>query len=128
MSIIPIWIEGGTRSGKTTALVGEFRRWLSRNRSKSSPLPRSILVFAANDDNKRELADRLAIAVRGSYPILCKTPLGFLTDEVILFWPLIFEFLGLKAQFPRRLRPETEQELATRLWQPESPNSSSLLA
>ena len=128
MSIIPIWIEGGTRSGKTTALVGEFRRWvvsqpqsrdsLSRNRSKSSPLPRSILVFAANDDNKRELADQLALAVRGSYPILCKTPLGFLTDEVILFWPLIFESLGLKAQFPRRLRPETEQELATRLWQP----------
>jgi len=128
MSIIPIWIEGGTRSGKTTALVGEFRRWvvsqlqsqdsLYLDRPKSSPLPRSILVFAANDDNKRELADQLALAVRGSYPILCKTPLGFLTDEVILFWPLIFEFLELKAQFPRRLRPETEQELATRLWQP----------
>ena len=101
MSIIPIWIEGGTRSGKTTALVGEFRRWVSRDQSKSSPLPRSILVFAANDDNKRELADQLALAVKGSYPILCKTPLGFLTDEVILFWPLIFESLGLKAQFPR---------------------------
>ncbi|NCR08896.1 MAG: recombinase family protein [Microcystis aeruginosa LG13-11] len=128
MSIIPIWIEGGTRSGKTSALVGEFRRWvlsqrqsgdsLSRARSKLSSLSQTVLVFAANDDNKRELADQLALAVKGSYPILCKTPLGFLTDEVILFWPLIFEFLGLKAQFPRRLRPETEQELATRLWQP----------
>ncbi len=54
------------------------------SKAKSSPLPRSILVFAANDDNKRELADQLALAVRGSYPILCKTPLGFLTDEVHL--------------------------------------------
>lgn len=128
MSILPIWIEGGTRSGKTTALVEEFRHWvisqpqphnsLYLDRPKSSPLSQSLLVFAANDDNKRELADKLALAVRGSYPILCKTPLGFLTDEVILFWPLIFESLGLKAQFPRRLRPETEQELATRLWKP----------
>jgi hypothetical protein len=75
-----------------------------------------VLVFAANDDNKQELADKLALAVAGSYPVFCKTPLGFLTDEVILFCPLIFESLGLKAQFPRRLRPETEQELATRLW------------
>ncbi len=66
MSIIPIWIEGGTRSGKTTALVGEFQRWVSRDQLKSSPLPRSILVFAANDDNKRELADRFALAVKGS--------------------------------------------------------------
>lgn len=80
MSIIPIWLEGGPRSGKTTALVGEFRRWVSRDRSKSSPLARSILVFAANDDNKRELADQLALAVKGSYPILCKTPLGFLAE------------------------------------------------
>jgi hypothetical protein len=126
MSIIPIWIEGATQSGKTTTLVNEFRRWVNSqrqspdllylDRTKSSPLSRSVLVFAANDDNKQELADKLALAVTGSYPVLCKTPLGFLTDEVILFCPLIFESLGLKAQFPRRLRPETEQELATRLW------------
>jgi hypothetical protein len=79
----------------------------------------AVLVFAANDDNRRELADRLAIAVQGRYPVLSKTPLGFFQDEVILFWPLLIQRLDLRAQFPLRLRPETEQELATQLWRPE---------
>ncbi|MCJ8278952.1 MAG: recombinase family protein, partial [Rivularia sp. ALOHA_DT_140] len=52
----------------------------------------------------------------GKYPLIAKTPLGFLQDEVILFWPLLTESLTIKAQFPVRLRPETEQELATKLW------------
>jgi hypothetical protein len=34
----------------------------------------------------------------------------------MLFWPILFESLNLKAQFPLRLRPETEQEWATQLW------------
>jgi hypothetical protein len=118
---LPIWIEGVTRSGKTTRLVEEFRHWVLRQRETknplySAPLPRAALVLAANDDNKRELSDRLALTRPGGYPVLCKTPLGFITDEVILFWPLIFESLNLPARFPLRLRPETEQELATRLW------------
>ncbi|MEG3438463.1 recombinase family protein [Pannus brasiliensis CCIBt3594] len=121
MSNVPIWIEGTTRAGKTTRLVEEFRRWVPRRRDPNDPLyptdlPPAVLVLAANDDNKRELADRSALAVRGGYPVLCKTPLGFITDEVLLFWPLIFEALNLKARFPLRLRPETEQELATDLW------------
>ena len=41
---------------------------------------------------------------------------GFFQDEVILFWPLLIDSLSIKAQFPVRLRPETEQELATKLW------------
>ena len=126
-----IWITGPTRSGKTTRLVTEFCRWVEggeslhsggkmyrsqkRGRSKSAP---TILVFAANDDNRRHLADQLAIAVQGRYPVLSKTPLGFFQDEVMLFWPLLIQQLNLRAQFPLRLRPETEQELATRLWRP----------
>jgi hypothetical protein len=118
---LPIWIEGVTRSGKTTRLVEEFRHWVLRQRETENPLypaplPRAALVLAANDDNKRELSDRLALTQPGGYPVLCKTPLGFITDEVILFWPLIFESLNLPARFPLRLRPETEQELATCLW------------
>ena len=58
----------------------------------------------------------MSLAVEGTYPVICKTPVGFITDEVLLFWPLLFEQLNLKAQFPLRLRPETEQELATKLW------------
>jgi hypothetical protein len=76
----------------------------------------AILVFAANDDNRRELVERLATAIQGRYPIFAKTPLGFFQDEVMLFWPLLIQRLNLRAQFPLRLRPETEQELATELW------------
>ena len=76
-----------------------------------------ILVLAANDDNRRELGDKIVRATGGKYPIRAKTLLGFFQDEIILFWPLLIESLNLKAQFPVRLRPETEQELATKLWQ-----------
>jgi hypothetical protein len=74
------------------------------------------LVLAANESDRRQLADRLAIAVDGRYPVQCKTPLGFISEEVLLFWPLILEQAVCPAQFPLRLRPETEQALATALW------------
>jgi hypothetical protein len=129
-----LWFSGTTRQGKTSNLVREFQQWVNKqinhqNNQKSlltqSDLPQNqlasvILVFAANNHNRRELANRLAVAIEGTYPINCKTPVGFITDEVILFWPLIFEKLQLKAQFPLRLRPETEQELATKLWRNEA--------
>ncbi|MEH1882261.1 recombinase family protein [Nostoc sp.] len=75
-----------------------------------------VLVLAANDDNRRELGDIIVTSTLGKYPVRAKTPLGFFQDEVILFWPLLINSLNLKAQFPVRLRPETEQELATKLW------------
>ncbi|MEH2361961.1 recombinase family protein [Nostoc sp.] len=78
-----------------------------------------VLVLAANDDNRRELGDRIVTSTLGKYPVRAKTPLGFFQDEVILFWPLLINSLNLKAQFPVRLRPETEQELATKLWRPQ---------
>ncbi|MEC4988246.1 MAG: recombinase family protein [Oscillatoria sp. PMC 1068.18] len=124
--ILSIWITGTTRSGKTTRLVGEFQKWVENQRRRyrrvansGEQLAPAILVLAANDDNRRELADKLAAAVEGSYPVISKTPLGFISDEVMLFLPLLFERLQVKAQFPLRLRPETEQELATRLWREE---------
>ncbi len=89
---------------------------MSRHDKRLAP---GILVFAANDDTRRDLADRLTMAIQGRYPILSKTPLGFFQDEVMLFWPLLIQRLNLRAQFPLRLRPETEQELATQLWQAE---------
>ncbi|GAB4235181.1 MAG: recombinase family protein [Stanieria sp.] len=129
-----LWFSGTTRQGKTSNLVDEFQQWVNKqlnppkNQKSSfvqSDLPQDrlasvILVFAANNHNRRELANRLAVAIEGTYPINCKTPVGFITDEVMLFWPLIFEKLQLKAQFPLRLRPETEQELATKLWRNEA--------
>ena len=133
-----LWIFGTSRSGKTTRLVSYFDAWLQVNNQVSSSFyneninssqPQSIdpnlnlhqkelgiLLLAANDDNRRELADRVTTLTLGRYPIRVKTALGFFQDEVILFWPLLIDSLSIKAQFPVRLRPETEQELATKLW------------
>ncbi|NET03314.1 MAG: recombinase family protein [Symploca sp. SIO2B6] len=124
------WITGSSRSGKTTRLVTYFCQWIERRmgslghnlsaettklyRGRTQTPP--ILIFAANDDNRRDFADRLTAAIQGCYPVLAKTPLGFFQDEVILFWPLLIEQLDIKAQFPLRLRPETEQDLATKIW------------
>ncbi|MEA5514088.1 recombinase family protein [Nodularia sp. UHCC 0506] len=133
-----IWIVGASRSGKTTRLVESFCDWLqseqhdsasvytkkprepkSRDISQVSSLPKTapgVLVLAANSENRRSLADKIVTATQGKYPVRAKTMLGFFQDEVILFWPLLIQSLNLKAQFPVRLRPETEQELATKLW------------
>ncbi|AUB38813.1 Superfamily I DNA or RNA helicase [Nostoc flagelliforme CCNUN1] len=136
-----VWIVGTSRSGKTARLVEQFCSWvqpekqydesfytkkLSRKKGVHIPeflylkqIEPGVLVLAANDDNRRELGDIIVTSTLGKYPVRAKTPLGFFQDEVILFWPLLINLLSLKAQFPVRLRPETEQELATKLWRPQ---------
>ena len=133
-----LWIVGASRSGKTARLVKQFCSWVqtenpnqelfyTKKPEQKKDLRRqkhpyiqqtkpAVLVFAANDDNRRQLADRIVTSTQGKYPIRVKTILGFFQDEIILFWPLLIQSLHLKAQFPVRLRPETEQELATLLW------------
>ena len=136
-----VWIVGTSRSGKTARLVEQFCNWVvsekqytesfytkKTGRKKTGHVPEflylkqtepGVLVLAANDDNRRELGDIIVTSTLGKYPVRAKTPLGFFQDEVILFWPLLINSLNLKAQFPVRLRPETEQELATKLWRPQ---------
>ncbi|MCC5642198.1 recombinase family protein [Nostoc sp. CHAB 5824] len=136
-----VWIVGTSRSGKTARLVEQFCNWVQpekqhtesfytkkQGRKKGGHVPEflylkqtepGVLVLAANDDNRRELGDIIVTSTLGKYPVRAKTPLGFFQDEVILFWPLLINSLNLKAQFPVRLRPETEQELATKLWRPQ---------
>ena len=133
-----VWIVGTSRSGKTARLVEQFSSWVQLEkqytesfytkkpgRKKGVHVPEflylkqtepGVLVLGANDDNRRELGDIIVTSTLGKYPVRAKTPLGFFQDEVILFWPLLINSLSLKAQFPVRLRPETEQELATKLW------------
>ncbi|OUL30222.1 hypothetical protein BV372_22095 [Nostoc sp. T09] len=133
-----VWIVGGSRSGKTARLIQQFCRWVQsenqntesfytnqKEQKKGKNLAKrwdvrqtetGVLLLAANDDNRRELGDRIVTATLGKYPVRAKTPLGFFQDEVILFWPLLIDSFKLNAQFPVRLRPETEQELATKLW------------
>ncbi|MBD2559656.1 MULTISPECIES: recombinase family protein [Nostoc] len=136
-----VWIVGTSRTGKTARLVEQFCSWVqpekqytesfytkTPGRKKGSHIPEflylkqtepGVLVLAANDDNRRELGDIIVTSTLGKYPVRAKTPLGFFQDEVILFWPLLINSLNLKAQFPVRLRPETEQELASKLWHPQ---------
>jgi hypothetical protein len=127
------WIVGATRTGKTTCLVSQFVDWVTTGfdavrsptnlpqpmlsqRSRIQDNASHILVMADNGDNRLEFTDRLTLATQGQCPIVSVTPLGFFETQVMLFWSLLVQRLDLKAQFPIRLRPETEQELATRLW------------
>ena len=115
-----IWVIGATRSGKTTRLVRQFCDWVRP--AIEPPFNQaniSVLVLSAIGDNRLDLVDRLTAATQGKCPFRATTPLGFFEDEVMLFWSLLIQNLGLKAQFPVRLRPENEQELATRLWRVE---------
>ncbi|MFG6096702.1 hypothetical protein SPB21_15680 [Leptothoe sp. ISB3NOV94-8A] len=110
-AMVSMWITGPTRSGKTQHLIN----WLLQ---QTATAERPWLVFAANGDNRIALAQRLASAVQDQVPYTTTTPAGFIQNEVILFWPLLVESLGLKAQFPLKLRPENEQLLALQLWEP----------
>ena len=115
-----IWVIGATRSGKTTRLVRQFCDWVRPETEQSSTQTDiRVLVLSAIGDNRLDLVDRLTAATQGKCPFRATTPLGFFEDEVTLFWSLLIQILELKAQFPVRLRPENEQELATRLWRVE---------
>ncbi|MEO1069296.1 MAG: hypothetical protein AAFW95_09275, partial [Cyanobacteria bacterium J06638_6] len=101
-----------TGSGKTSWLLKQLG-----SVSSLALLPgQSPLVFAANGDNRLRLAARLGDIVP-SVAVVTTTPNGFIQDEVTLFWPLLVAELNLFPQFPLRLRPENEQDLATRHWQ-----------
>jgi hypothetical protein len=106
----PQWLEGVTGSGKTTWLLEQLAE-----AGAALAVGQSHLVFAANGDNRLRLAARLGEAAPGVAAVTT-TPNGFIQDEVTLFWPLLVAQLGLAPQFPLRLRPENEQDLATAQW------------
>ncbi len=112
-----LWFTGASRSGKTQRLVEFAKDYLPQ-----LPAHQHLLLLAANDESKQAIGDRITIATGGYYAIRAQTPLGFLQSQVHLFYPLIVSSLQLPAINPIRLRPETEQALATELWQPELQN------
>ncbi len=100
-------------------MLAEFRRWhLARDQADVSAgiTQPTTLVLAANGNNCRDLIDRLTQDVGGQFPLHCKTPLGFMREEVVLFWPLLVEQMPSLYPLPLSLRPETEQALAITLW------------
>ncbi len=119
------WLSGKSCSGKTTRLVQQIQRHYTAinahpalGKTPASPkLPQSMLVLAANNHNQRELADAIQAALDGDGRFVSKTPLGFMADEVELFFPIICDTLNLQSEFPLRLRPELEQKYATELWE-----------
>jgi hypothetical protein len=119
-----LWIAGPSQSGKTSYLVQQFADWVKQGTTEATSqkitttevFRPGVLVLGPTGDRRLQLADQIAIHDRDHYPVNSTTPLGFFQHEVILFWPLLVSRLNLKPQFPVRLRPETEQELATRLW------------
>lgn len=122
--ISPVWITGPVSSGKTTRLVAQFQTWMQAD-GRSLGLPsarkqgvRSILIVADTSDNRTRLVNQIIGSSPIPGPVQATTPLGFFESELRLFWPLLVESLGLEARFPLRLRPETEQILAAKLWQP----------
>lgn len=121
MISIPTWISGPVRSGKTTALIQHLVDWSNQSPAMAGetvqPGVKTALVFAVNADNRQVLMPEIAQATTGKIIVQSTTPLGFFENEVMLFWPLVLKALGLQAQFPLRLRPETEQELAAQFWQ-----------
>ncbi len=133
------WIVGTSLSGKTSHLLTRFQTWSqqvtpshgsfidlpstdssstgrpSLNLGQSALYPRA-LVLSAIGDNRLVLTDRLTTLTQSKIPFRSTTPLGFFEEEVLLFWPLLVKNMGLTAQFPVRLRPENEQQLATQFW------------
>jgi hypothetical protein len=108
----PLWLDGATGSGKTTWLIQQLAE---AARSHPRAEGQSPLVFAANGDNRLRLAARLG-DLAPNLAVVTTTPNGFIQDEVTLFWPLLVAELGLLPQFPLRLRPENEQDLAMGQW------------
>ena len=125
------WVTGSVQSGKTTALIAQLNQWSSERCAALPPLGaqekslsevngQPFLVFAANADNRGVLMGHIAEQIKGRSTITSTTPLAFFESEVQLFWPLVIQQLELRGYFPFRLRPETEQALAFRLWGTES--------
>lgn len=114
-----LWIEGGSRSGKTERMIQQFCHWAETEFAQQinpQAASQKVLVLAVDSRQRQNLSDRLILATHGQYPVTAATPLSFFRDEVRLFWTLLVQKLDLKAQFPLLLRVENEQELADQVW------------
>lgn len=138
VSVDSIWFVGPAGSGKTTRLIEQLQRWAgvqsrefsqrlgqeSRGQEKDGQEKdgqegQPCLVFAASGNNRLSLVERISETLPERYPFDSVTPISFFQNEVVQFWPLLKQKLDLSPQTLLRLHPETEYELAARLWRPE---------
>ncbi|AFZ52340.1 hypothetical protein [Cyanobacterium aponinum] len=108
----PLWITGESCCGKTRYLAQSIYQWM-----QIYPLPHKPLILVINHQARENLLREILKLNAQGYLGKIRTPLGLIMEDVNLFYPLICEKLDIKAKIPIRLRPETEQELATQLWQ-----------
>lgn len=112
-----IWIQGPTRSGKTQQLISEIQQWCQAHPRQPSALDQPLaLLLVANGDNRRQLLDRLAAQLGDRFAPRCYTPLGWLREEVLLFWPLLVEQHPGLGSIPLVLSLQMEQALAMPVW------------
>lgn len=111
------WISGRSRSGKTYALVREFARWVGQG-SSVIPRERSLLFLTDTVEGRQAIQREIESQLGSGYAPYITTPLGFMQDEVELFWPLLVQAEAVAPRLPLRLKPETELMWAQRLWQP----------
>ncbi|MDR5638118.1 hypothetical protein RHH25_01720 [Thermosynechococcus sp. PP42] len=111
------WISGGSRSGKTCALVREFAQWVGQDKSVI-PRERSLLFLTDSVEGRQAIQREIESQLGSGYRPYITTPVGFMQDEVELFWPLLVQTKAVDPHPPLRLKPETELVWAQRLWQP----------
>ncbi|MEL7085618.1 MAG: recombinase family protein [Cyanobacteria bacterium J06597_1] len=106
-----IWWTGVAGSGKSDRLVQTYARWVEEGIDS-----RTIFVFSASSELRTQLAAQLQMATHNRAIVQAFTPIGFFQREVLLYWPLLQDRLGLLARFPLTIAPENEQELADKLF------------
>lgn len=117
-----IWLEGQSLSGKThrlTELYGQW--WREQGPNQGLDQQKLALVLGANGQTRRRLGGRLQREIAGTAPVIAKTPLGLMREDLLLFWPLLLS-QGIASHLtPTQLRSETEQWLAVSQWQEQYP-------
>ncbi|MGK7912206.1 MAG: hypothetical protein AB4050_12120 [Synechococcus sp.] len=106
-----VWWTGAAGSGKSDRLIQTYARWVDDGIDS-----RTIFVFSASSELRTHLAGQLQTATQNRSIVQAFTPIGFFQREVLLYWPLLQDRLGLLARFPLTIAPENEQELADKLF------------
>ena len=106
------WWVGVAGSGKTDCLVKTYVDWIDAGADS-----RTILCFAVSSELRSQLSRRLQADTQNRAIVQVLTPMGFFQREVLLYWPLLQDSLGLLARFPLTIAPENEQELANQLFE-----------